>query len=118
MDGAFLRLNAEVRSALFSARSPAIVVSVGESGPLNLSGFRNSKSLHFFFAAAILPSGNAVKSGYNSSEVRRPAFPEEMTPPESGLKSSGGTSFCIAKTSFQKSGQFGDRSICPCAVRR
>jgi hypothetical protein len=83
---------------------PAIVVSVGECEPLSLSEFRNSQGLRFFFAAAILPSGNVVKSGYNSSEVRRPAFPEEMTPPESGLNSSGGTSFCIAKNLLSEIG--------------
>ena len=93
---------------LFSARLPAAAVSVWEYEPLNLSEYRNSQGLHFFFAAAILPSGNGVESGYNSSEMRRPAFPEEMTPLESGLDSSGGASFCIARTSFLESGPFGD----------
>jgi hypothetical protein len=96
------------RLSSFIARPPVVVVSVGESEPLSLSEYRNSQGLHCFFAAAIVPSGNVVESGYNSSKVRRPAFPEEMTPLESGLNSSGGTSFCIAGTSFLESGQFGD----------
>jgi len=105
---ALLTLRCVPRWFLFSARLPADATTVWMDESLILAESRNSQVLHFFFAAAIVPSGNVVESGYDSSNVRRPIFPEEMTPLESGLDSSGGASFCIAGTSFLESGPFGD----------